>query len=147
MSIEKAIPHRSPFLLVDEIVSIDGNTIRTRKKVDADDPVFKGHFPHFPIWPGVLVTEALLQTGAILIAQQSAMNKNCVPALTRLNNAKYKHMVRPGDTIEMEVTLKEKLANAWFMQGTAKVGGKTAVTLEFACTAIDLDALNAEAQR
>ena len=123
--------------MVDEVVSIDGNTIRTRKRVDPADPVFKGHFPDFPILPGVLVCEALVQSGAILIAHLpgGAMH-GMIPALTRLSNAKFKQMVRPGDVLEMEVSLKEHLASAFYMQGSARVNGKIAVTLEFACTAV-----------
>ena len=137
MNIHDAIPHRPPFLLVDEVVGFDGNTIRTRKKVDPADPVFKGHFPDYPILPGVLICEAIVQSGAILIAQlPGGTMAGMIPALTRLSNAKFKQMVRPGDVLEMEVRFKEKLANAYFMEGTARVNGKTAVTLEFACTAV-----------
>jgi 3-hydroxyacyl-[acyl-carrier-protein] dehydratase len=137
MNIHDAIPHRPPFLLVDEVIAIDGNTIRTRKKVDPADPVFKGHFPDYPLLPGVLVCEAIVQSGAILIAQLPGGNMTgMIPALTRLSNAKFKQMVRPGDVLDMEVRLKEKLANAYFMEGSAKANGKTAVTLEFACTAV-----------
>jgi 3-hydroxyacyl-[acyl-carrier-protein] dehydratase len=135
--IEDAIPHRAPFLLVDEIVAIDGPLIRTRKKIDPADPVFNGHFPGFPIQPGVLICEAIVQSGAILIAhtdKDSMAGK--IPVLTRINNAKFKTMVRPGDVIEMEATIKEKLSGAYFMQGSARVNGKLAVSLEFACTAI-----------
>lgn len=137
MNIQDAIPHRPPFLLVDEVVAIEGSTIRTRKKVDPADPVFRGHFPDYPLLPGVLVCEAIVQSGAILIAQlPGGAMTNMIPALTRLSNAKFKQMVRPGDVLEMEVHFKERLANAYFMEGTAKVNGKTAVTLEFACTAV-----------
>ena len=137
MNISDAIPHRPPFLLVDEVVSIDAQSIRTRKRVDPDDPVFKGHFPGFPVMPGMLICEAIVQSGAILIAHlPGGSMQGMVPALTRISNAKFKQMVRPGDVLEMEVKLKEKLANAYFLEGSAKVNGKTAATLEFACTAI-----------
>ena len=101
--------------------------------------MFKGHFPDFPILPGVLVCEALVQSGAILIAHlPGGAMQGMIPALTRLSNAKFKQMVRPGDVLEMEVKLKEKLASAYFMEGSARVNGKVAVTLEFACTAVAL---------
>jgi 3-hydroxyacyl-[acyl-carrier-protein] dehydratase len=136
VNIHDAIPHRPPFLLVDEIVSVDENSIRTRKRIDPADSVFKGHFPNFPIMPGVLVCEAIVQSGAILVAHRpDGEMQGAVPVLTRLYNAKFKQMVRPGDVIEMEVKFKEKMANAFFMDGKATVNGKTAVTLEFACTA------------
>jgi 3-hydroxyacyl-[acyl-carrier-protein] dehydratase len=139
--ITESIPHRPPFLLVDEILELNAGatpaTIKTRKKVDPADPVFAGHFPGFPILPGVLVCEAIVQSGAILIAHLpgGAMD-GLIPALTRLNNAKFKQMVRPGDVLEMEVTFKEKMASAYFLEGSARVNGKLAVSLEFACTAV-----------
>ncbi|HEY3321531.1 MAG TPA: 3-hydroxyacyl-ACP dehydratase FabZ [Planctomycetota bacterium] len=137
MKIEDFIPHRAPFLLVDEIAGVEGSTIRTRKRVDPADPVFAGHFPGYPVLPGVLICEALAQSGAILIAKLGGTAlAGKIPVLTRLSNAKFKQMVRPGDVLEMEVTLKEMLGGAYFMAGTARVNGKTAVSLEFACTAM-----------
>jgi 3-hydroxyacyl-[acyl-carrier-protein] dehydratase len=138
VNILDAIPHRPPFLLVDEVVSIDASSIHTRKRVDPADPVFKGHFPDYPIMPGVLICEAIVQSGAILIThiQGESVGKNSIPTLTRLNNAKFKQMVRPGDVLDIEVRFKEKLANAFFMEGTAKVAGKTAASIEFACAAV-----------
>jgi len=139
--ITEAIPHRPPFLLVDEIVELHADaapaTIRTRKRIDPAEPVFTGHFPGFPILPGVLVCEAIVQSGAILIAHLpgGAMN-GMIPVLTRMNNAKFKQMVRPGDVLEMEAALKEKMASAYFMEGSARVNGKLAVSIEFACTAV-----------
>jgi len=105
--------------------------------VNAEDPVFKGHFPGQPIFPGVLIVEAIVQSGAILIAGlPGGGTQGLVPVLTRLGNAKFKHMVRPGDVLEIEASLKEKLANAFFMEGIARVNGKLAVSVEFACTAV-----------
>jgi len=149
MNILDAIPHRPPFLLVDEIVSIDATSIRTRKRVDPADPVFTGHFPGHPVLPGVLICEAIVQSCAILIAhiQGAGLAKDSIPTLTRLNNAKFKQMVKPGDVLDMEVRFKEKLANAFFMEGTAKVGGKTAASVEFACAAVNINHRDTEAQR
>lgn len=138
VNIRDAIPHRPPFLLVDEIVSIDDKSIRTRKRVDPEDPVLKGHFPNHPVMPGVLICEAIVQSGAILIAhlQGGLAAQDTIPTLTRLNNAKFKHMVKPGDVLDMEVCFREKLANAFFMEGKATVNGKIAASVEFACTAV-----------
>jgi 3-hydroxyacyl-[acyl-carrier-protein] dehydratase len=141
VNITDSIPHRPPFLLVDEVVEMtptgDKPSIRTRRTVDPAEPCLKGHFPGFPLLPGVLVVEAVLQTGAVLIANLPGNNmEGLIPALTRLTNAKFKQMVRPGDVIEMHVTLIERMANAFFMEGNAKVNGKTAVSMEFACTAV-----------
>ncbi len=142
MKITDAIPHRPPFLLVDEIVGIEGQTIRTRRRADPNDPVYQGHFPGNPILPGVLVCESIFQSGAILIARvmEGAM-ENTVPVLTRIQGAKFKHPVRPGDVIDMEVHLKERLGNACFMEGVAKVGDKTIVSIDFACAAVAKESL------
>lgn len=138
MDVQTLIPHRPPFLFVDEIVGIEGQTIKARKRIDGSADFFKGHFPAYPLMPGVLICEALAQTGALLIAQlENADLGGRIPALTRMNNVKFKQMVRPGDTLELEVRLKEKLANAYFLDGAARVGGKLAVSLEFACALVE----------
>jgi 3-hydroxyacyl-[acyl-carrier-protein] dehydratase len=137
MLISEAIPHRPPFLFVDEVLACDGKTIKTRKRIDPAEIFFKGHFPGSPVMPGVLLCEALAQSGAILLAQlQPALAKGALPVLTRMNNVKFKQMVKPGDMLEMEVSLKEKLAGVYFMEAAARVNGKLAVTLDFACTLV-----------
>jgi 3-hydroxyacyl-[acyl-carrier-protein] dehydratase len=137
MNIRDAIPHRPPFLLVDEIIAVGEKSIRTRKKTQPDDHIFRGHFPDFPVMPGVLICEAIVQSGAILIAHlEAGAMTGKIPVLTRLNNAKFKQMVKPGDVLEIEVTLNQKIANAYFMQGSARVNGKVAVSVEFACSAV-----------
>lgn len=143
MTIYDAIPHRPPFLLVDEVVSIEGNVIRARKRTGPGEWIFSGHFPGFPLMPGVLICEAIVQSGAILIAHLNGPltgeGSKSAPVLTRISNAKFKQMVRPGDVLEIEASLKEKLASAYFMEGTARVNGKVAVSLEFACTELKTD--------
>lgn len=136
MKPETILPHRPPFLFVDEVTALENQTIRARKKISPEADFFKGHFPGFPLMPGVLVCEALAQTGALLAAhlEGGALPAGTVPVLTRMNNVKFKHMVRPGDTLEMEARLKEKLGGAYFLEAVARVNGKTAVSLEFACT-------------
>ena len=127
---------------MDDVVSIVGHTIRTRRRADPEDPVFKGHFPGNPIMPGVLVCESLFQSAAILMAHLiEGATDNAVPVLTRVSNAKFKHPVKPGDIVEMEVLFKERLSNACFFNGTAKVNGKTAVSIEFACAVVSKEAV------
>ena len=136
MSIEdiyKAIPHREPFLLVDEIVEQDENRIVCRKTFSGDEFWYAGHYPEFPLTPGVLLCEAAMQAGAILLSQHVGESDG-VPVATRANNVRFKKMVRPGDTIEIEAILEERLANAFFLKGKVTVDGKVAVRLEFACT-------------
>lgn len=130
------IPHRDPFLWVDEVVEVDERRIHARKFVNPALDVFRGHYPGRPVLPGVLLCEAAMQAGAILIARlpEGAIQPGHVPVATRINNVKFKQMVRPGDTLDIEVELTERLAQAFYLSGRIKVAGKTAVQLDFACT-------------
>lgn len=139
--IEELIPHRNPFLWIDEVLSIDDATIVATKKIPADLDVFRGHYPDFPILPGVLQLEAAFQAGAILIAKTQDMNSGQVPVVTRVNNTKFRNAVRPGETLQIEVTLTETLSNAFFLTGKVSVDGKTTVRLDFACAAADREKL------
>lgn len=158
--IKAAIPHREPFLLVDEIVELAESRIVCRKHFTGDEFWYAGHYPSYPLTPGVLLCEAAMQAGAILISQKCSQKVSgtfsagelgtdrvrtcekvpdtfCQPALvpvaTRINNVKFKAMVRPGDTIELDVELVERLADAYFMKAKVTVGAKTAATFDFAC--------------
>ncbi len=136
MSLEKikaAIPHRKPMLLLDEIVEQEPERIVCRKTFRDDEFFSQGHYPEMPIVPGVILCESAMQAGAVLLSSFLAEAEG-VPVATRLNNVKLKKMVRPGDTIEIEVTLTERLANTFFLVGKVTNGGKMAVRFEFACT-------------
>jgi 3-hydroxyacyl-[acyl-carrier-protein] dehydratase len=128
-----AIPHRPPMLLVDEIVSRDEARIVCRKTFRADEFFFQGHYPGHPLVPGVILCESAMQAGAILLAQFTQQTEG-VPVATRLNDVKLKKMIHPGDTIEIEVTLQERLADAFFLQAKVTCDGKLAVRFDFACT-------------
>lgn len=130
----KAIPHRPPFLFVDTIVELTDTNIKTTRKASPEEEFFKGHYPGNPIMPGVLVCEAIFQSGAILLSRIISNAGEGVPVLTRINNAKFKNMVKPGDTLEIEAEIAEKVSNVYFLKGKASVDGKTAVTVEFAVT-------------
>lgn len=136
--IERAIPHRPPMLLLDEIISRDEATIVCRKTFSADDFFVQGHFPGQPLVPGVIQCECCLQAGAVLLQQfissDSAGDSAGVPVVTRMDSVKFKRMVRPGDTIEIHVALKETLSNAFFMTGKVLLDGKPTTRLEFACS-------------
>lgn len=133
--IQQWIPHRPPFLWLDEVVSIDERRIVARKRVDPQLDVFRGHYPQFPVLPGVLLCEAAFQAGAVLIAHVAPPAPGQVPVVTRVNNVQFRQLVRPGDVLEIEVELTERLANAFFLKGKVTVAGKTAARLEFACAA------------
>jgi len=132
--VTRLIPHRPPFLWVDKIVSSDPDTIITEKHFPADHEVFTGHYPGNPLTPGVLLCEAIFQSGALLMAQNgSESSPGLVPVLTRINNAKFKRNVLPGDTVSINVRIKEVISNVSILKGSLKVGGKTAVQVEFSC--------------
>lgn len=135
------IPHRPPFLWLDRIIELQETSIRAEKRIPEDLPLFQGHYPDYPLMPGVLLCEAVFQAGALLIGetlrQHSEAHTNTktkkLPVLTRILGAKFKREVRPGDLIEISAELIEQMGPAWLMRGKVKVGGKVAVQVEFAC--------------
>jgi 3-hydroxyacyl-[acyl-carrier-protein] dehydratase len=129
-----AIPHRPPFLFVDRIVELGATRIRTSKEIRPDEPVLAGHYPGQPIMPGALICESIFQTGAILLSKMTDGIAGGVPVLTRINNAKFKSIVKPGSILDIEAELVEKVSNVYFMKGRASVGGKTSITAEFTVT-------------
>lgn len=128
---------------MDKIISLVPESIETEKFISPDLDVFKGHYPGYPIMPGVLLCEAVFQTGALLIAnsqkhiEPSASQTNLMPVLTRIKGARFKREVKPGDTIRIQVKTDEKVGNAWFFKGKVRVGGKTALKVDFGCTLVD----------
>jgi len=131
------IPHRPPFLWLDRVLEISGEGIRAETTIPPDLPLFQGHYPDYPLMPGVLLCEAVFQAGALLIGELTRGGEKAqgggVPVLTRILGAKFKREVRPGDTVEIAASLVERLGPAWIMKGSVKIGGKTAVQVEFAC--------------
>lgn len=128
-----AIPHRPPMLLVDEILSLEENAILCRKTFRSDEFFFQGHYPGRPIVPGVILCEAAMQAGAILLSRFVSGSAG-VPVATRLNDVKFKQMIRPGDVVDLAVSLQERLADAFFLQAKVACRGKLAVRFDFACT-------------
>ena len=129
----EAIPHRAPFLWVDDVVEQTPEKIRTKKRVAPEEPFFKGHYPDFPITPGVLVLESIFQAGAILLSHKAQGAHGKVPVLTKITDARFKNMVRPGDLMEIEVTLDDALEPLFHLSGKAVVNGKLAASCKFAC--------------
>jgi 3-hydroxyacyl-[acyl-carrier-protein] dehydratase len=131
------IPHRPPFLWVDAIIEQSANYIITEKKIPEDLEVFKGHYPEHPIMPGVLLCEAVFQSGALLMSylleSGQLENSGNIPVLTRIEGAKFKRTVGPGDIINIKVTLKETLSSVSFLKGTLRVNDKIAVQVDFSC--------------
>ena len=135
--IEQLIPHRPPFLWIDEVVEYSDARLVARKHLSPDLDVFQGHYPHFPVFPGVLQCEATFQAAAILIAKSVPPEPGQVPVVTRIQNTQFRRLVRPGETLTLEVAITERLANAYFLKGKVTVDGKTTARLEFACTATE----------
>ena len=137
--ITKRIPHRPPFLWIDRVCELTDTTILAEKILDAKLDVFKGHYPDYPLMPGVLLCEAVFQAGALLIGEQVGNDETLagVPVLTRIQGAKFKREVRPGDTIAIEAVIKEKVGPAWFCKGKVRVRGKVAVQVDFSCALKD----------
>jgi 3-hydroxyacyl-[acyl-carrier-protein] dehydratase len=131
--IEAAIPHRPPFLFIDEIVQRSETRIVCRRKFRGDEFFYQGHYPGRPLTPGVLLCEAAMQAGAILLSQYVGDSPG-VPVATRMNDVKFKRMVSPGETIELDVELVERLSDAFFLKAKVLCQGKVAVRFEFACT-------------
>ncbi len=136
--IEAAIPHRPPMLLVDRIVEQETDTIRCEKTFREEEFFFQGHYPGQPIVPGVILCEFGMQAGAILLSGHLEEAAG-VPVATRLNDVRFRRIVRPGDTVLAEVRLDERLANAFYLSAKIICDGKTAVRFSFACTLAPVD--------
>lgn len=119
------IPHRYPFLLVDKIKEIEPRKrILGVKNVTINEPFFQGHFPGRPVMPGVLILEALAQTGAVLMLHSFPEAKNKLFYLASIKEAKFKKPVIPGDVLEMELTVERLKKNFVVMKGVARVEGQ-----------------------
>jgi 3-hydroxyacyl-[acyl-carrier-protein] dehydratase len=142
MDILQYIPHRPPFLWVDSIISCKDDQLEAEKYIDPALPVFEGHYPGHPLMPGVLLCESIFQAGAALITEiqtrrnAAASTDENIPVLTRIENARFKQQIHPGDTIRIHVSLVEVVGPAWFMKGKITVNNKTAVTVKFTCAVV-----------
>jgi 3-hydroxyacyl-[acyl-carrier-protein] dehydratase len=132
------IPHRPPFLWVDKIISLSETVIETEKTIAEDLDVFNGHYPGNPLMPGVLLCEAIFQSGALLLAESfSDTDNDKIPVLTRITDTRFKRRVMPGETISIEVKLVDTISSVSILKGKARVGSELAVKTEFCCALID----------
>ena len=122
------LPHRPPFLFVDRIVEQSEKRIVTEWDVRADLPAFAGHFPGDPVLPGVLLAEFCFQSAALLFAGGAA---GALPVLTRIEDARYKKVVRPGETLRAEVDLVERLSNARWCKAHVRSGDASVLRIGF----------------
>ena len=133
--IQRIIPHRYPFLLVDKVRDIDGYESAVGiKNVTMNEPHFQGHFPGKPIMPGVTIVEAMAQTSAVMVGTAMGMeDKNMLVYFMAIDKCKFRRMVVPGDVLEMKLrTLRGKPgAKVWKFGGVAEVEGEMACEVEF----------------
>ncbi len=133
--IQRIIPHRYPFLLVDRVEDIEGtNSARGVKNVTMNEPHFQGHFPGKPIMPGVTIVEAMAQTAAVMVGVALDMaDKELLVYFMAIEKCKFRRMVVPGDVLEMKLTtLRGKPgAKVWRFGGVATVEGEMACEVEF----------------
>ena len=121
--IMEILPHRYPFLLVDGVIRIEEDRIVAFKNVTINEPVFQGHFPNYPIYPGVLIIEGLAQTAGILLLKDL---ESAVPLFLGIDNARFKREVRPGDRMVYEVKVLQKRMGMVKVEGVAKVEDEVA---------------------
>ena len=137
-SVTDLIPHRPPFLFVDEIVSETADSLVAKRTFRADEFFYKGHYPEHPITPGVLLCEAVFQTGALLMAKRAqaagaaAGEQGGVPLLARVSDVKFRNPVFPGDTVELTVKIKEVMGGFTMMSGAITSAGKRVLSVDFA---------------
>jgi len=133
-----ALPHRYPFLLVDRVIAIEGDTkIVAIKNVTINEPFFQGHFPGHPIMPGVLIVEALAQAGGVLMLRQVEDPQSKVVYFMTLDNVKFRRPVGPGDQLRLEVEVVQNRGRTIRLRGRALVDGEVATEAEMMARIVD----------
>lgn len=131
----RLIPHRPPFLFVDTIVAETADSLTAQRTLRADEAFYGGHYPGAPITPGVLLCEAVFQTGAIYMARQAELSglprSEGMPLLAKISDVRFRQPVFPGETITIEVKRKESLGGFTLMSGSVKSGAKRVLTVDF----------------
>ena len=133
-TIKDSIPHRNSMLLVDQIVSQEQEAIVCRKQFHSEEFFFDGHYPGNPIVPGVILCESAVQSGAILLAKVLSESPDRIPVLTRMNDIKFKAMVKPGQIIENTVKIDDVISSAYYMTAQVRCEGKLVARLSFTCS-------------
>lgn len=131
------LPHRYPFILIDRVLdyTVD-KSLTAVKNVTINEPFFQGHFPHYPVMPGVLVVEAMAQACAILSFKTLGRlpGDSAVYLFVGIDKARFKHPVGPGDQLKINVTLTRKMQGIWKFEATAHVGETLCSSAELMCT-------------
>src|SRR6476619_1323154 len=140
-SADEVIPHRPPFLFVDEVDDVvPGQSARGRWRLTGDEPFFAGHFPGRPTLPGVLMVEALAQLGAVAVLRDERFAGR-LPLFGGIDKARFRAQVVPGDTLDLEVTLDRLGATAGRGSGVARVGDKVACEASMLFVVVSADRL------
>ncbi|MBF7043473.1 3-hydroxyacyl-ACP dehydratase FabZ, partial [Campylobacter volucris] len=139
--IQKILPHRYPFLLVDKIVELKiKEVVKGYKNISISDHVFLGHFPDHPIYPGVLILEGMAQTGGVL-AFESMEDKvdpsSKVVYFTGIDKAKFRNPVKPGDRLDYEMRVVKNRGNMWIFEGKAFVDDQLVAEAELKAMIVD----------
>ena len=135
--IRQYLPHRFPMLLVDRIIELDAEHIVGIKNVTANEPFFSGHFPDFPVMPGVLIVEAMAQTAGVLVLKSVEDRDKKLVLLVSIEYAKFRKQVVPGDQLRMELTMLKRKASVAKMSGRATVDGVLVAEAEVMCKLAD----------
>jgi 3-hydroxyacyl-[acyl-carrier-protein] dehydratase len=133
------IPHRPPFLFVDEILSADATTLTARRTWRKEEDFYMGHYPGAPITPGVLLCESVLQTGALLLALNRGGQAGIggLPIVAKITDVRFRRPVRPGETTVMTVRQKEQTASFGLMSGSMMCGDARVLNIDFTVTTRD----------
>jgi 3-hydroxyacyl-[acyl-carrier-protein] dehydratase len=139
IEIQKLLPHRYPFLLVDRVVElVPGQKLVAYKNVTINEPFFNGHFPGHPVMPGVLILEALAQAAAILAYKSEGVDPTQkVTYLMGVDGARFRKPVVPGDRLELQVEVVKHKGAIWKQRGVASVDGQRVAEAEFLATVVD----------
>lgn len=130
--VTELIPHRPPFLFVDEIAAEEPGALSARRAWRPEEEFYKGHYPGAPITPGVILCESVLQTAALFMARREGGGRvrQGVPLVAKMTDVRFRQPVYPGDVTVAEVRLKEEVAGFVLMSGSMTAGGKRIMSLE-----------------
>lgn len=134
--IKKILPHRDDMLLIDEAEIVDGKA-HAKRKITGEEFFLRGHFPGNPVVPGVILCEILAQSTCVLLAD--TMDDSVTPYFSGLNNVKFKHPVKPGDTVETECEITRAKGVFYFASGKGFVDGKLCVSADFSFALVKKD--------
>jgi beta-hydroxyacyl-ACP dehydratase FabZ len=136
-AIREILPHRYPFLLVDRIEELEAERVVGIKNVTVNEPFFAGHFPDYPVMPGVLIIEAMAQVAGVLVLSAIPDRKSKLVLLAGVDGAKFRKPVRPGDQLRMEMKILRSRASMAKVSGIATVDGTIVAEAEMLCVLAD----------